>query len=239
MVTATVTDGQVALLFFDSRLQEVLQPGVYGYWTVGRKVTTRVFSTRPAAVEITAQEILTRDRVQLRVTLTAFVRVTDPVRLAAATDDHGAYVYKLVQFATREAVAARTLDEVLNERTTIDEQILVQVRRDLGDVGLVIDQLGIKDTILPGEMRALVLKVVEAEKIAQANLIRRREETAATRSLLNTARLIDDNPTLLRLKELEALERVTEKVGAITVHAGAEEGLNAIVNRLVRLRLPD
>ena len=88
-------------------------------------------------------------------------------------------------------------------------------------------------------MRALVLKVVEAEKIAQANLIRRREETAATRSLLNTARLIDDNPTLLRLKELEALERVTEKVGAITVHAGAEEGLNAIVNRLVRLRLPD
>lgn len=238
MATVQVGDGQTALLFFDGRLEEVLEPGTYGYWTVGRKITTRLFSARPAAVEVIAQEILTRDRVQVRVTLTAFVRVLDPRRLGTASDDHEAYVYKLVQFATREAVAARTLDEVLNERVTIDEQILERVRRQLGDVGLAIDQLGIKDVILPGEMRALINKVVEAEKVAQANLVRRREETAATRSLLNTARLIEDNPTLLRLKELEALERVTEKIGAITVHAGADEGLNAVVNRLVMLRPP-
>lgn len=238
MVTASVASGQAALLYFDSRLQEVLEPGVYGYWIVARKVTTRMFSMRSAAIEVTAQEILTRDRVQLRVTLTAFVRVTDPVRLAAATDDHEAYVYKLVQFATREAVGGRTLDEVLGDRDTIDAQILDHVRRQLGDVGLAIEQLGIKDAILPGEMRVLINKVVEAEKVAQANLIRRREETAATRALLNTARLIDENPTVMRLKELEALERVTEKIGAITVHAGADEGLNAVVNRLVTLRAP-
>jgi regulator of protease activity HflC (stomatin/prohibitin superfamily) len=87
-------------------------------------------------------------------------------------------------------------------------------------------------------MRELINKVVEAEKVAQANLIRRREETAATRSLLNTAKLMEDNPTLLRLKELEAIERVTEKIGRIDVHAG-QQGLNAVLDQLVSLKPRD
>ena len=81
-----------------------------------------------------------------------------------------------------------------------------------------------KDVILPGEIRELVNKVVEAERTAKANLIRRQEETAATRSLLNTAKLMEDNPLLLRLKELESLERLVEKVGRIDLHAGEGAG---------------
>ncbi|GMU69284.1 MAG: hypothetical protein AMXMBFR37_16160 [Steroidobacteraceae bacterium] len=83
--------------------------------------------------------------------------------------------------------------------------------------------------ILPGEMKDILNRVVEAEKVAQANLIKRREETAATRSLLNTARLMDENPTLLRLKELETLEKVTEKVDKLTVFGGLEGVLKDVV----------
>jgi hypothetical protein len=97
-------------------------------------------------------------------------------------------------------------------------------------------QLGVKDVILPGEIRELVNKVVEAERTAKANLIRRQEETAATRSLLNTARLMEENPLLLRLKELESLERLVEKVGRIDLHAGEGQGLDALLTRLVRLK---
>lgn len=79
-----------------------------------------------------------------------------------------------------------------------------------------------KDVILPGEMKEILNRVVEAEKVAQANLIKRREETAATRSLLNTARLMDENPTLMRLKELETLEKVTAKIDKLTVYGGLE-----------------
>jgi regulator of protease activity HflC (stomatin/prohibitin superfamily) len=56
----------------------------------------------------------------------------------------------------------------------------------------------LKDVILPGEMKDILNQVVQAEKVAQANVIRRREETAATRSLLNTAKLMEENPLLLR-----------------------------------------
>jgi len=88
--------------------------------------------------------------------------------------------------------------------------------------------------ILPGEMKTILNQVVEAEKVAQANLIRRREETAATRSLLNTARLMEENPTLLRLKELETLEKVTEKVGSLTVYGGLEGVLTKLVPGMTR-----
>ena len=63
-----------------------------------------------------------------------------------------------------------------------------------------------------------------------------REETAMRRSLLNTARLMEDNPLLLRLKELESLERLVEKVGRIDLHAGEGQGLDALLNKLVRFK---
>jgi len=233
-----VGEAQAGLVFFDGELVETLGSGRYGYWQVGRKVTSRTLDTRPVPLEVTAQEILTKDRVSLRVTLTSFVQVTDVRKAALSTPNYQDHVYKLVQFAVREAVGGRTLDEVLNNRVSVDTQIVEHVRRELGDIGVRVAELGVKDVILPGDMRELINKVVEAEKVAQANLIRRREETAATRSLLNTAKLMEDNPTLLRLKELEALERVTEKIGRIDVHAG-QQGLNAVLDQLVSLKPRD
>jgi len=86
--------------------------------------------------------------------------------------------------------------------------------------------------ILPGDMRNILGKVVEAKKSAQANAIRRREETTATRSLLNTAKVMEDNPTALRLKGLETLEKVTDKIGTISVYGG----LDSVLDGLVRIK---
>lgn len=113
------------------------------------------------------------------------------------------------------------------------------MRARVAESGVEVTELGVKDVILPGEIRELVNKVVEAERVAKANLIRRQEETAATRSLLNTVRLMEENPLLLRLKELESLERLVEKVGRIDLHAGNGEGLDALLARLVRLKAPE
>lgn len=236
IATLTVEPHEAGLVYFDGKLVETVEPGRYGYWSVGRIVRFKTLDLRPTALEVTAQEILTKDRVSLRVTLTAFVKVASVETAAAATADYMSHVYKLVQFAVREAVGGRTLDEVLNDRESVDDQIVAHVRGAIDGLGVEVTELGVKDVILPGDMRELINRVVEAEKTAQANVIRRREETAATRSLLNTARLMEDSPTLLRLKELETLERVTEKIGRIDVHASSGEGLNAILDRLVSLK---
>jgi len=228
---------EAGLLFVDGKLVERLPPGRHAFWTVGRTVKIRKVDTRPTPLEVTAQEILTKDRVGIRVTLTAFTRVVDPEKAALAAGDVAGTVYRLVQFAIREAVATRTLDEILAARDTVDREVRAFVAQRVAELGVEIGEIGVKDVILPGDVRELLNKVVEAERTAKANLIRRQEETAATRSLLNTARLMEDNPLLLRLKELEALEKLVEKVGRIDLHTGnAAGGLDALLQNLYRLR---
>jgi regulator of protease activity HflC (stomatin/prohibitin superfamily) len=237
VVHGVVEAHEAGLLFVDGKLAERLAPGRHAFWAVGRTVRIQKVDMRPQPLEVTAQEILTKDRVGIRVTLTAFTRVIDPEKAVLAAGDVANTVYRLVQFAIREAVATRTLDEILAARDTIDREIREFVTARAGDLGVEIGEIGVKDVILPGDVRELINKVVEAERTAKANLIRRQEETAATRSLLNTARLMEDNPLLLRLKELEALERLVEKVGRIDLHTGgAAGGFDALLQNLYRLR---
>jgi regulator of protease activity HflC (stomatin/prohibitin superfamily) len=233
---AVVENHEAGLLYVEGRFVERLTPGRHAFWIVAHKIEVKRLDLRPQAVEITAQEMLTKDRIALRVTLTAFRRIVDPERVVAAVPDVDAWLYRLVQFAIREAVAGRTLDEVLSAKAALDAELRDYVRARIADSGVEVTELGVKDVILPGEIRELVNKVVEAERVAKANLIRRQEETAATRSLLNTAKLMEENPLLLRLKELESLERLVEKVGRIDLHAGDGQGFDALLNKLVRLK---
>ena len=130
---------------------------------------------------------------------------------------------------SRLALHSVTLEELLENKSVIDEVVGAHIARRVAGYGLAVESIGVKDIVLPGEMKTLLAKVVEAEKAAQANVIRRREETAATRSLLNTANVMEDNPVALRLKELETLEKVTEKIDKISVYGGLDGVLKDLV----------
>jgi regulator of protease activity HflC (stomatin/prohibitin superfamily) len=217
-----VADNHVGLLIVDGELVQSLKPGLYVYWKFNRNVKVEQAELRMQVMEVQGQEILTKDKVSLRVNLAAQYQVTDPViarnKLVNVTD----YVYRELQFSLRQAVGTRTLDTLLGDKEELDKVIFKAVKEKITGFGVEVRSVGVKDVILPGDMKDILNKVVEAEKVAQANVIKRREETAATRSLLNTARMMDDNPTLMRLKELEVLEKVTEKVDKLTVFGGLE-----------------
>ncbi len=233
---AMVEQHEAGLLIVDGELKEKLKPGRHAFWAVSRAVRVAKIDLRPQLLEVTAQEILTKDRVGIRVTLAAFYKIADPTLAATASADVGATLYRLVQFAIREAVALRTLDDILGARDTIDKEVRAFVTERAKELGAEVGEIGVKDVILPGEIRDLLNKVVEAERVAKANLIRRQEETAATRSLLNTAKLMENNPLLLRLKELEALEKLVEKVGRIDLHTGTGAGgFDALLTKLYSL----
>jgi len=107
VVPAVVEAHEAGLLFVDGRLVERLAPGRHAFWAVGRTVRVQKVDLRPTPLEVTAQEILTKDRVGIRVTLTAFLRVVDPEKAVLAAGDVPNTVYRLVQFAIREAVVRR------------------------------------------------------------------------------------------------------------------------------------
>lgn len=224
-----VTDGQVGLLVIDGRLVRTLEPGAHAFWNFARNLQAELTDLRLQELEVQGQEILTRDKVSLRINLTAHYRVADPVRVRSELPHYKDWLYRELQFGLRQAIGAQTLDELLAEKGALEEAMQERIRTRAEPRGLQLEELGIKDVILPGDMKQILNQVVEAEKAAQANLIRRREETAATRSLLNTAKLMEQNPLLLRLKELETLERVTERVGSLTLFGGLESVLQGLV----------
>ncbi len=234
-ISATeVPDTAVGLLIVDGELAQVLQPGLHAFWKYQRALKIELVDRRMQAMEVAGQEILTGDKVSLRVNLTALWQMLDAVKARSTLASSTEFLYKELQLALREAVGVRTLDQLLGEKGALDREIGNAVRAKVEEHGLAVRSVGVKDVILPGEMKIILNRVVEAEKVAQANLIRRREETAATRSLLNTARLMDENPTLLRMKELETLEKVTEKIDKLTVFGG----LDGVLKDMVRIQVP-
>src|SRR5262245_37677106 len=232
VTAALVPQYHAGVLYIDGKLVKLLETGVHMFWKFLREVRVETVDLRLQVLEVAGQEILTKDKVPLRVNLNAGYRVTDVLEAFAKQAKPVDYLYKELQFGLRAAVGARTLDELLENKGQIDQAVAEHIQRRVQGFGLEVDSVGVKDIILPGEMKTILAKVVEAEKIALANVIRRREETSATRSLLNTARVMEGNPTALRLKELETLEKVTEKIDKISVFGG----LDAVLKDLVKIR---
>lgn len=227
-----VPDGQVGLLYIDGELTRSLAPGFHAFFAVERGVNVELFDTRVQTLEVSGQEILTKDKVALRINLTATYQLTDVEKAVRAAKDPLDHLYKEVQFGLRGAVGTRTLDALLEDKEVIDTSVADHLKKRFKAMGITVKSVGVKDIILPGDMKDLLGKVVEAEKAAQANVIRRREETNATRSLLNTAKVMETNAVALRLKELETLEKITDKVGNISVYGG----LDSVLDDLVRMK---
>ncbi len=224
-----VPEGQCALLTMDGKVERLLVAGAYAFWKYGRTIAVELVDLRLQAVEVSGQDIMTRDKVSLRLNLCATYRVTDVLRAFAQLQKPADYLYRELQFALRAAVGTRTLDELLENKTVIDEVVTAHMAAKLQPYGMQLESVGVKDIVLPGDMKTILTQVVQAEKQAQANVIRRREETAATRSLLNTAKVMEDNPVALRMKELETLERVAERIDKISVFGGLDQVLNGLV----------
>ncbi len=229
-----VEEGKTGLLFLDNRLLRTLPPGKYGFWAAAGNPRVEIVDLRRQTMEVAGQEILSRDKVSLRVNIIADYQVVDAAKAKQAITHLEAYFYRLLQLTVRQALGRKSLEEILAEKTEVDEVTASVVRSEMAALGVRVGAIALKDIILPGDMREIMNQVVSAEKQAQANLIRRREETAATRSLLNTAKLLEDNPILVRLKELETLEKLVEKVERLTVTGGFE----GLLENLIQLKAP-
>ena len=140
-------------------------------------------------------------------------------------------LYRDTQLVLRGVIGTHELDVFLTDKDAVAKEIEENVRRRAGELGLEIASVGIRDVILLGDMKDLMNKVTEAHKAAEANLIARREETAAIRSQANTAKLLADSPTLMRLRELEVLEKIAS-AGKLNIILGDKGLADKVVNLL-------
>ncbi|MFO0908983.1 MAG: slipin family protein [Isosphaeraceae bacterium] len=227
----TVDRNAAGVLFLDGRYVETLSPGPYAWWKGAAEARVVEVDLRESTLEVSGQEIMTADKVSLRMNALVTFQVTDPRRFVCSTDDARQTLYREAQLALRAVVGVRELDALLADKDVIAREVEELLRKRSAELGLVVISAGVRDLILPGDMKDLMNKVTEARKAAEANLVTRREETAALRSQANTAKLLADNPVLMRLRELEALEKIAT-AGHLHVMLG-EKGLSErIVNLL-------
>jgi regulator of protease activity HflC (stomatin/prohibitin superfamily) len=180
----------------------------------------KTVDTRQQQLEISGQELLTKDKAGLRINFFVRYQVVDIMKALTENKDFEKQLYVAMQLALRAFVGGLTLDELLSKKDAIADAILEEAKTKIKDLGLAISDAGIRDVILPGDMKEIMNQVLVAEKKAQANSIMRREETAATRSLLNTAKLMEENEMLWKLKEMEYVEKIADKIGEITISGG-------------------
>lgn len=216
----TIKDGEAGLLYYDMHFEKRLSTGTYYFWNYGREVTCKIFNMKIQQMDISGQEILTADKVGVRLNVVLNYAVTSPEKLVERVDGAASLLYTCAQLILREYVGRCRLDELLAGKEELSDIILEKMKEKQEEYCVKVTNVGIKDIILPGEIRDIMNTVLVAEKKAQANVIMRREEVASTRSLLNTAKLMEENKTLMRLKEMEYLEKICDKVGSITLNGG-------------------
>lgn len=209
----TIAEHERGLLHVQGRFVRLLPPGRVCFWSTRENpVTVQTVDLRLQQTTLTGQELMTRDKVTLRLSLTVEFAIEDPVVAVHRVTNVRDAIYLAVQLAARDLVANVTLDELLAGRDVITRSLEQEVVEKGRRFGVRVERVGVKDIVLPGEMKTLLNKVIEAEKEAAANVILRREETAATRSLANTAKLMTEQPLLLRLKELDSLKEMAAKI---------------------------
>ena len=164
-----VPEQHIGLLYINQEFQSQLQPGIHAWWIFGRSWQTETIDLRLQTMEVSGQDILSKDKVPLRLNLTAGFRIVDPLKAKNSLSDVAGFLYKELQFALRGAVGERTLDGLLEDKGAIDRSIAEYIRQKTADYGIEFDSVGVKDIILPGEIKTILSKVVEAEKAAQAN----------------------------------------------------------------------
>lgn len=206
-----------AILFLNGKMQEVLKSGTYYFWKNDIDIKIEKVDLRQIQLEISGQELLTKDKTALRINFFAQYKVNDIKKALLENKNFDKQLYILIQLVLREYIGVLTLDELLENKESVATKVSSKVSKKAMALGVQILDSGIRDIILPGDIKDIMNQVLIAQKKAQANVISRREETAATRSLLNTAKLMEDNSMLFKLKEMEYVEKIAAKIGEISV----------------------
>jgi regulator of protease activity HflC (stomatin/prohibitin superfamily) len=224
---------QDVLLYRDGVLIDRLGEGLHVFWKGTGKIRWKAVDRREQVADVAGQEIMTSDKVSLRVNLIVTYVVADVLRAVQASADYTQALYREAQLVLRAAVGGKTLDQLLADKESVGGEVRTALVPRAEQLGVTVKSVGLRDIILPGDMRVLLNQVVAAQKEAEANLIKRREETAAARSQANTAKLLAENPVLQRMKELELLKDVLADTHATFVLGSGDltDQLRGLVSR--------
>jgi regulator of protease activity HflC (stomatin/prohibitin superfamily) len=215
----TIFDYQKALLFHRGRFTRVLDAGTYRLSR--RHDTVITIDLRPVLYTLPGQEILTSDKISIKITAGGTYSVIDPQSAFTSGISYAATLYADAQTVLRDIVQVHDLEALLGDRTEINAALHAALSAKAAAIGLDVKDFTIRDIMLPAGLKKAFGGLLEAQKEAQVALEKARGEQAVLRSLANSSRLYAEHPTLLSARLIQALD-----TGAHTLVFNAEAGVD-------------
>ncbi len=228
----TVFEYQRGLLYDSGAFKRVLMPGTYRLWWWMRKHIT-VVDIRQSSLQVSGQKVFSADPLPITVNLTVDYRIVDPARAVHESQSYLTKLYEHTQREGRAVLSGVSVGELMGSREALHELLKQQLLPYGAPLGLEILAAEVKDLVLVASVRDLMTKEVEQKLRAKAALTAAREEVATLRALANAARLVRDNPEILRLREIEAMAELSRGSGnTLILNAGtAASNLVGMSNR--------
>jgi regulator of protease activity HflC (stomatin/prohibitin superfamily) len=176
-------------------------------WRVGKRVEIAVVDVRERDLTIKGQEILTADKVAIRVSIIVQFRVLDAKAALHETANYEDRLYSDVQLAARRSLASMTLEQILTNRTQLSEDILADVKEAAAAYGVGIIRADVKDLLFPGNLQEIMNRVLTTERLSEAQLVEAR--TKAEVQKIETAAAVEGERERARQK-VEAARAVAE-----------------------------
>ncbi len=217
-----IEPNEKGILYVDGKFVKVLDAGMYYWWINPTLIAISKAEMRQTILELSGQEILTKDKAQIRINFSVQYQIVNIEKAILENKEYEKQLHTIMQLSLRGFIGQMTLDELMENKAKVNEYVLTESKEKALQLGIDVIDCGLKDIILPGDVKDIMNQVLIAEKKAQANIIMRREETASTRSLLNTAKLMEDNAMLMRLKEMEYVEKIADKINTISVSGNGQ-----------------
>ena len=204
LMWVVVFENERGVVYKQGKFHRILQPG--GHWVYTFLEKVQKIDIRSRFITIPGQDVLSSDNIGVRVSVAVNFRVEDPFKALNSAFNYTESLYLILQLELRDLFGSTPIDELLAKRKDIGNALLEKSKEKAAELGLVLLSADIKDIMLPGDLKNIFAQIVNARNEGLAALERARGESASLRNLANTAKLLENNPALLQLRILQALE---------------------------------
>lgn len=209
--TVTVPMHHFCIHSRNGKLNGILESGRHRFFGTGHQF--QMYDKRIQQITLQTQELTTTDGISVKLTAVGLYRILDPLQATSATSDFNGTLYTLIQLALRDAINGLETEALLSNVRSIGPQLLEIVQTKAANLGLEVSELVIRDVIIPNDIKAALSESWRSKKSALAEIEVARGKAASARTLANAAKVFSDNPALLKIRYIEAIEQASKGMG--------------------------
>jgi regulator of protease activity HflC (stomatin/prohibitin superfamily) len=203
----TLCEYEKGLCYKRGKFLKMLEPGVYWHW--GWITRIQKYDYRKKNISIAGQEVMTSDGITIKLSFVTEYTFADLEKAIHQYENYYNAFYYDIQTCSRTVIGNLKAEELLEKRDEISRTVFESAQEKARIIGLEIHSLSIKDIMFPGSLKDIFAQVLKAQKQAQADLERARGQSASLRHLANAAKMMDNNPSLLNLRLIQAVSEGT------------------------------